>query len=323
LIRYIFARLLRKILSLFIAGVSVRGISSSWSSEEAIFLKKAKKEVGGKDAKKTKKREKETLAKVNDLDRQVQKLAKDYSQTSTRAEELAKEIAATSQKIEAFGKELATNQELTVSLTTAIEANNAKMESLTSQFAENRQNKEKDSADSDLTALTKQVNFMIEKLDGLQNQIAGITTSNEQLPSTGMDYQENQAKQESAISQISSRVDTIEREMVLKIYERLDAIDNNLSASKNGDTPFGQVTNHHRTVFPESVNEQVDDSPKVDLGEEIRKLSERIAILENHTSSYGEKLGALQNSISSVTKRLDNIEDGNSVSRDAASENEL
>jgi chromosome segregation ATPase len=250
-------------------GVSARGVSSSWGSEEAIFLKKEKKEVTKKNPKTRVGVANEILAKVTDLDRQVQKLAKDFSQSTARAEELAKEI----------------------------ETSNAKVEALTAEIAEARQIRANDpNSTIDLSALTKEVNFTNEKLDALQNQIATIIASSEQLTVTGRGYQENLAKQESAISEISSRVDTLEREILLKINERIDAIDKNLHS------------NSSETLYGQSINEKADDTQEIDLVLEIRKLGDRIAVVENHISGHGEKLGTLQNSISEVTRRLDNIE---------------
>ncbi|MFI5422230.1 MAG: hypothetical protein ACHQ1H_14800, partial [Nitrososphaerales archaeon] len=110
-----------------------------------------------------------------------------------------------------------------------------------------------------------------------------------------------------------------------KINERLDNLEKNLttSDSANAESRYGEVIDHHPTVFPESINPEAEEkNPEVNLADEIKKLGDRIAVLENHTSSYGEKLGALQNSIASVTQRLDNIEEAGSRSNES-SDNEL
>ncbi|MFI5420147.1 MAG: hypothetical protein ACHQ1H_04200 [Nitrososphaerales archaeon] len=328
LIRYISAWLLGKILRLFFVGVSLRGVTNAWSAGESTILKKRKADPENNARKK--RRQQEIMAKVTDLDRQVQKLAKDFSRTTAQAEELAKEVADVSQKIESFGMELASGQELAAALAKTMEASSAKIEMLTAKIAENDQGKDVQPTDNglaknDISALIQQVNSTSEKVDALHNQIAILVESGEQGSSSGKEYRDNAAKQESAISEISSRIDKLEREILLKINERLDNLDKNLTVSDNPNTEsrYGEVIDHHHTVFPESINPELEEkNPEVNLADEIKKLGDRLAVLENHTSSYGEKLGALQNSIASVTQRLDNIEEAGSRNNES-SENEL
>ncbi len=259
-----------------------------------------------------KKRWKLVMAKVSDLDKQVQKLAKEFAASGTRSEELARQVAEASQEIESFGRDLAASQELAESLTRTVETSNVKIQRLVDEMALYKTEIQKEIQNSNHhkddggSSLSETLAATDQKLETFRAELSRINESIFLLRSEGKDVYEKLGEHDLGLADTRARIDSLANDAVPRMTGRLEAFEKEFQTW--GDKIYAlseSVTGLSRRLVAVSNN---DNGSTVVIAEQLAMISQRLDGLEKGMAENGARMSELQGSVASLAKRLTSVE---------------
>lgn len=260
--------------------------------------------------KKKKKRWKKIMTKISDLDKQVQKLAKDLTANSARSEELAKQVEAASKEIKSFGQDLAANQEVAEILAKTVETSNARIQSLVNEIAlykaeVERQLRSSDSKNNGFSSLSENLTDTNQKLETVRTELSGFS---EMVPALRSDIKgvcDKLGEHDAWISDAKSRIEMIANDSIPGLARQLESF----------EKQFDELGRRFRAVS-ESVEGMAPKLEAVSNGSggagetevKLDMIIQRLDTLEKNLANNGTRIGELQDGASSLAKRLKSVE---------------
>lgn len=252
------------------------------------------------------------MPKVSDVDKQVQKLAKEFSASGAKFDDLSKKVADASRQIEQFERDIAANQDVAESLTQTVEAGNAKIQTLADDLSLYRADVEKelrrlDPKNSGMSALAESVASTGERLESLKVELSRVNESIFLLRSEEKDAFEKIGQHDAGIAEIKGRLDLIAGDSIPKMSEQLESLGRNF---QGWSERIQFLSNSIATISMniEEVSRNGSNGSSEEIARQLVMINQKLEGLEKGVAQSSAKILDLQGSVASLSKKIASVE---------------
>ena len=267
----------------------------------------------GSKRKKTERRRKEIImpSKVSDLDKQVQKLAKEFTANSARSDEISKQVDAASREIKSLGQDLAANQEVAELLAKTVETSNSRIQSLVDEIALYKADVEKQLQSSDpknngYASLTENLAVTGQKIDSVRTELSGFSETVPILRSDVKEVYERLGEHDAWISEAKSRVEAIANESIPGLAQQLESFEKEFHDLSSKIRSVSDSVEGMAPKLEDAVSSNHNRSGETEVKLDI--IIQRLESLEKSLVDNGTKIAAVQTDVSALSKRLKIVE---------------
>jgi chromosome segregation ATPase len=250
-----------------------------------------------------------TKPKIGELDKQLQRLTRDFSTSSEKAEELASKVAETSRELETLGRDLAANQDVADSLTEALETNNARIQTLADEIALFKAEMEKDlpkvdpKNDGGAPSLTENLAVTNRRLESFETELNRVNESLLHLSSEGRNVHEKLGEQDVGISEARARIEAVANDSVPRITNQLESFARDFQGW--GDK-ISTLTEAVSAISPIASSGGNGTAPGAT--EQLLMINQRVDNLEKLLSQTNIRIEELQGNVAALAKRVTAVE---------------
>jgi len=238
------------------------------------------------------------MAKISDLDKQLQKLAKEVSAKNAKVDQVAKKVDEASQKIESVVQEIASRQDASESLTETVESGNLKIQSLIDQMALFKARFEEESGsdtkNNGMGAVTVGLSTANQRLDSFKNELSRVNESIFLLRSEESVINEKLERHDEVIAGTKSKIDSLASDSIPVLTRQLESFEKEFQSW--GDK-IHAISESVSMISPKIETISTSNDSSNGLEEKLVWISKRLDSLEKSVAESSSKIGVLQASI--------------------------
>ena len=249
---------------------------------------------------------KSSLPKISEIDSQVQKLTREFSETSARSADLERKLSETAQSLETLGRDLAANQDVADSLTEAVETSNARIQTLSDELSLYKAEMEKGLHSSDpknngFGLLSENLSTANERIDSFKAELSRIGESITLLSAGDREVNEKLGQQEMGIQEAKARIELVANDSMPKLTNQLDSFGKEFQTWGEKIDALSEAVAGNNA---KSNSAPRDNGSTEAITELLAAINLRLDTLEKSSSETSAKLSELQGSIATLAKKL-------------------
>ncbi len=253
---------------------------------------------------------KSSLPKISDLDNQIQKLSREFTESNSRSMDLERKLAEASQSMETMGRDLAANQDVADSLTEALETSNARIQTLADELSLYKAEIEKElhnsnSKNDGFGLLSENLAAASNRLESFKGELTRVNESIVLLSAEGKEANEKLQQQEAGILDARARIEMVANESMPRITTQLETFGKEFQTWGDKINSLSEVV---AGVSPKDSSSGADNGSTEAITELLAAINLRLDALEKSSTDAASKLAELQNSVGTLQKKLDLVE---------------
>jgi len=246
------------------------------------------------------------MPKVSDLDKQVQKLAKEFSASNAKIEDLANKVTENSAEIHSLSQDIHSNQEETRTLTHVLETSNAKIQTVADQIAPYKSVVEKwDPKNNGFSSMSEKLSTTVERLDSFKVELSRVNESIFLLRSEEKEISEKLEAHDVGISEVKLRIESIVNEQVEQLTRRIESFEEKIQHWGDNISELTQTVTGMSQKIPVSAP---NNGSSDEVAQQLATISQRLEGLEKNLVENNTKIVEIQDSLSKISKRPAMIE---------------
>ena len=241
------------------------------------------------------------MTKITDLDKQLQKLAKEFAASGAKSEDLAKKVTETSKDVQLMGQDLEANQEVTEKLARTVENNNSKIETLVEQMSLYKSQMEKtDPKNNGFGSLSENLASTIQKLDSFKVELTRVNESIFLLRSEEKEITEKLEMHDAGISDARAGIESLVKDVVPGLKNQVESFEEKILG---WNEKFSSLTQSNLQSSPESSSPTNNHDSTDDITRQLVMINQRLEGLEKNMVESNARIEDLQTNFAKASKR--------------------
>ncbi len=246
------------------------------------------------------------MTRVTDLDKQLQKLAKEFAASSAKSEDLVKKVAETSKDVQIIGRDLQTNQEMTEKLARTVEANSSKIQTLVDQISLYKSQMEKSNPKNNgFSSLSENLASTVQKLDSFKVELSRVNESIFLLRSEEKEITEKLEMQDAGISDARSRIESLVKDTVPRLTNQVESFEEKFQA---WGEKISNLTKSNTESSPKPSPPSNDHDSTDEMTRQLVMINQRLEGLEKNMIENNSRIEGIQSNLAKNSKRPAMIE---------------
>ncbi len=250
------------------------------------------------------------MTKVSEVDKQVQKLAKEFSASNSKIDDLSKKITGNSRELDSLEKNLEENKLVVESINRAVESSNTKVQSLADQITLFKSDIGKEIQNSGpknngLSSLSESVAMVNQKLDSFRTELSRVNESIFLLRSDGKEFSEKLGEHDTDLADTKSKIESVASGSLPGITNKLETFETEFQSW--GDK-IHALSESVSAISPQIQAMTKNNGSSDSVAEQLQVISQRLDGLEKGMAENSFKIGELQGSVSLLAKRMTSVE---------------